>query len=221
MASATTHGSPRSPAPRRTLAVNGDGNPPGKIPEIPMRRIEFLLGLIALLLWFVTFGGGIIVGTEQLRAELARARDLATAIPLAMQVFLFWTITNVGVLSCLAAFLGAFGRRNQFAVHLTRPNTHYLELVPANISSHYASAVLRGFGIYAMVMAGLLILATETFENPSQGGYLRIAATVSVMAFYAGYDPELFASVLQRVKRLLDPDTPDSGSTNSNGHRKS
>jgi hypothetical protein len=179
-----------------------------KVAQLPMRRAEFVAGFLALVLWFVVFGGGILVNTAPARAQLTAPSTIRETFNAAVIVFLFWTITNVGVLSCLSAFLGAIGRRTRFAVQLTEANS-YADLIPQNnIWSHYASAVIRGFGIYAMVMAGLLVLATETFENPSQGGYLRLAATIALIAFYAGYDPELFAGVLQRVKRLIDPGTP-------------
>jgi hypothetical protein len=53
-------------------------------------------------------------------------------------------------------------------------------------------------------MAGLLVLATESFIRPSQGEYVRLAATMSVMSFYAGYDPAALGSLLHRVRKLLE-----------------
>ncbi len=34
--------------------------------------------------------------------------------------------------------------------------------------------------------------------------HLRLASTMSIMSFYAGYDPEMFGCLLQRVKRLFE-----------------
>ena len=54
------------------------------------------------------------------------------------------------------------------------------------------------------MLAGLLVMATEALTSPTQGHYVRLASTISVVSFYAGYDPQMFAVILDRIKRLLD-----------------
>ena len=120
-------------------------------------------------------------------------------------VLAFWTITNVGILSCVAAFLGALGRRTRFtsrtdelqaAIDDTHPDNH-------GLATYYVSAIMRGFGVYALVLAGLLVLATNSLTSPDQESYMRLAPIVSIISFYAGYDPSIFAGLLDRVKAVL------------------
>jgi hypothetical protein len=189
----------------------------GTVPVLPVSKIELVIGLLALLMWFVLFAGGILIATEPYRQAIASPTSLGSVSLSSVMVLAFWTITNVGVLCCLSAFLGAFGRRTRFALQLNAKSAEkYLDSVPRQLSSHYVSAIMRGFGIYGMVMAGLLVLASESLEKPSQGGYLRLSATVCVMAFYVGYDPELFASVLQKVRKLIISDAGDAADPDTN-----
>jgi hypothetical protein len=85
-------------------------------------------------------------------------------------VSLFWIITNVGVLSCVAAFLGALGRRNHFTLGTVLvPDTHpVLQPDLQGLGTYYVSAIMRGFGIYTRVLAGLLVLAMELLASLTQ-----------------------------------------------------
>jgi hypothetical protein len=183
--------------------------------HVHVSGVELTLGGFALLSWFVVFAGGILIPTEPYRELLAKGNESLPLLGSAVLVLMFWTVTNVGILCCISAFLGALGRRTRFAVKAQAgPSDGYVDLwpaPPAPMAAHYASAVIRGFMIYGIVMAGLLVLATETFTNTTQGGYFRLASTVSVLSFYAGYDPELFAGVLDRVKTLLGPPAGKAG----------
>jgi len=175
----------------------------GEVLSAEVGSVELVLGAVALAMWFMLFGGGILVGTAPYREEIQAPQGAAHLLRSSVIVLAFWTITNVGLLCCLSAFLGALGRRTRFAIRLAQAEV-YLDAVPAQVRLHYASAVIRGFSIYAIMIAGMLVLATETFIQPSQGEYLRISATAAVLSFYAGYDPEMFAGVLSRVKRLVE-----------------
>jgi hypothetical protein len=99
--------------------------------------------------------------------------------------------------------IGALGRRTRFASRPSAANPG-LGDVTDNVIVHYASALIRGFGVYALVLAGLLVVATDMMIKPDQGGYVRLAGLISVISFYAGYDPEMFAGFLERVKRFLE-----------------
>jgi hypothetical protein len=170
---------------------------------------ELLAGFAALGGWFVLFAGGILIGTQVYISALGGALSLGLRTWYLMMVVMFWTITNVGLLSCLAAILGAFGRRTKFTSHLA---THWADeelsdttrANPRTVVILYASAIMRGFGVYALVLAGLLVLATDMLVTPSQVEYVRLAATISIISFYAGYDPQMFAGILDRIKRLVE-----------------
>src|SRR5262245_57099414 len=76
---------------------------------------ELLVSTGALLAWFALFAGGTLIATKPYIDALG-----SVANPLYMTgnwcvIVLFWTITNVGILSMLAAILGAFGQRTRFA----------------------------------------------------------------------------------------------------------
>jgi hypothetical protein len=198
--------------------ITQSSSPMAQALATPVTWTELIIGFVVLLVWFVLFAGGILVPTGAYRDRLnfydptppttqpssvaAGKPTVGEAVGDALAIFAFWTITNVGLLSCLAAFLGAVGRRTRFAMQGSEQSDP--DAIPNQIRLHYASAVIRGFGIYGLMMAGLLVLATDTFTTPTQGQYLRLSATISVLAFYSGYDPAVFAGVLQRVKKLLD-----------------
>jgi hypothetical protein len=166
---------------------------------------ELVVGTVAVALWFILFAGGFLIDTAASRAEVGKGLQSEQLLLSWTTVICFWTVTNVGILACLCALLGALGRRTRFALEAAadQGSAEPVEDTKGALVFYY-SAVMRGFAIYSLVFAGLFILATEAFTKPQSGDYVRLAATLSVMGFYAGYDPKVFATVLQRVKRLFD-----------------
>ena len=67
----------------------------------------------------------------------------------------------------------------------------------------YAAAAMRGFVIYLMFIAGLLLVTTEAITTPDQGQYVRLAGTISVLSFVAGYDSVMFRRALDRIVSLM------------------
>lgn len=171
---------------------------------------EILIAASALAIWFVLFTGGTMIGTEPYRNDIANRAPIPTRIVAWTTILLFWTMSNVGLLSMLAAVLGVFGQRARFAkkmsdlhiVHNTSINSIPTSI--AHIYVHYASAIMRGFGVYALTISGLLVMATDSLIDPSQGQYVRLAGLISVISFYAGYDPEVLAGLLDRIKSFLN-----------------
>lgn len=101
-----------------------------------------------------------------------------------------WTWTNVGVLACVAAALGESGRDI-----LSYPR------------SDYRRAVVRGFFAYLVVTVGYMVgqgglnlvdvhptlQASDSdswVQSMSRFTYARIAITVSMAGFLAGYSPD-------------------------------
>ena len=195
-----------APTSRSSAGPTRDPGQPTRIDDAPVTDhitwIELAIGTGALLAWFILFLGGSLIDTTPYRSQLSgdQAGLLAWGV-----VGSFWTITNVGLLACCAATLGATGKRTRFTTKVViRSEAIHVSQPLKDVFIYYASALMRGFGIYMLVFAGLLVLATETLEAPTQTKYLRLAATLSVMSFYAGYDPETFGSLFGRVRRMFE-----------------
>ena len=198
-ATVTAHPKPTTPPTSEGAAFADAFDAPRRDVSWP----ELGFGLAAVLEWFGLFAGGVLVGTTKYIEEMATGVEWSQHLWNSLMVLLFWTITNVGILSCLAAMIGALGRRTRFA---SRPSPAALGQAREtdDVTVHYASALIRGFGVYALVLAGLLVVATDAMVKPDQGGYVRLAGLISVISFYAGYDPEMFAGFLDRVKRFIE-----------------
>lgn len=169
---------------------------------------ELLLGSLALAGWFALFTGGTLIATKPYMDAFAGSISPLQAAWSGLMIVAFWTISNVGVLSILSAVLGAFGQRTHFTTKVTATQPLVAENEVSAGSSremltHYASAIMRGFGVYALLLSGLLVMATDAIVSPDQSQYVRLAGTVSVISFYAGYDPEMLAGLLKRIERFL------------------
>ena len=177
----------------------------GQVAAISLTIPEVLAGIVAIMIWFGLFSGGIIIGTESYRTVLNQSTAPTEWIGSWFVVCAFWTITNVGLLACVSSYIGAIGRRTRFTSH-TDPMQTSFGVSGTNkrgVSTYYLSAIMRGFGIYTLVLAGLLVFATESLTNPKQEMYMRLAPTISIIGLYVGYDPGMFAELLDRVKRFL------------------
>jgi hypothetical protein len=72
-----------------------------------------------------------------------------------------------------------------------------------NTEFFFAAAVMRGFGVYTLSLSGLLLLATDTLVKPDQETYLKLAPTISIISFYAGFNPQVFGIMLERVNKYM------------------
>ncbi len=176
--------------------------------KIHILASELVFGLLTLIFWFGLFAGGILIGTGPYRAALQQPAAVMSLLTNSLVVCAFWTITNIGILSCIASYLGALGSRTHFAHRIdplqSRIGSNGLEM--SGLRAYYASAIMRSFGIYALVLAGLLVLVTESLSSPTQATYMRLAPMVTIVSFYAGYDPRIFAGLLDRVKSFMQAD---------------
>jgi hypothetical protein len=62
---------------------------------------------------------------------------------------------------------------------------------------------MRGFVIYLLVVSGLLLVTTEAIAKSDQSQYVRLAATMSVVSFIAGYDSLVFKRALEKVVAVI------------------
>ncbi|MEK6263068.1 MAG: hypothetical protein AABP62_31190, partial [Planctomycetota bacterium] len=111
-----------------------------------------------------------------------------------------YTVTNFAILSCLAAIIGKFSRRS-----LSFETASLDGLAPAltptfrEVMVFYSVATTRGFVIYLMLTGGLILLSTTTVTESSPSEYIKLASTISIMAFMAGYDSKVFKQSLDRI----------------------
>jgi hypothetical protein len=61
------------------------------------------------------------------------------------------------------------------------------------------SAAFRGFIVYLCVIAGLYIVLDNPFKDPSPNQYIRLAGTLSIMAFLVGYDASRIEDWLRAI----------------------
>lgn len=166
---------------------------------------EIFFAAIALSLWFLLFCGGSLLGTAVYREQLGSSLPWISKIKPLIVCLGFWTTSNLGLLSCLSAFLGAVGYRCRFTVALD-PNCSVqppTDAVRSVLLTSYLAAVMRGFGVYTLSTAGLILLATDSVTQPAQETYLRLAPLISIVGFYSGFNPQTFGGLLGRVQTIL------------------
>jgi len=164
------------------------------------------LGAAALLAWLVLFAAGLLIETGKYRRFLApetyadevRAAEEAgeplsvyggNAASAFCATTVCYTPTNLIFLTLLAGLLGgcssnvvAGSASREDVPQDQRRRQMYLEENPW-------SAMIRGFLVYLCVIAGLYFVMDDPFKNPTPSQYLRLAGTLSVLAFVVGYDP--------------------------------
>lgn len=201
-----TVSSPASVEPDRIeFEAAQDEQPQREERPVHLAKRELFSGLIVLASWFCLFLGGILIGTEPHRTSLQNPTSSAGLIWSWIVICAFWTITNLGLLCCVSAFLGALGKRTRFTSR-NDPLNSTIETADPNLrglDTYYMSAVMRGFGVYILSLGGLLIMATDSLLDPSQAGYVRLAPAMSIVSFYAGYDPSIFEELLHRVNSFM------------------
>ena len=171
----------------------------------PLTSSEVLFGIAAVLGWVLFFASGTVISTANAREVISAANfdSFFHVFSSWLTVVTCYTVTNVAFLSCLAAIAGQFSsrsRESELRVSNGRAvqNPHFKEVLAC-----YASASMRGFVIYLLIVSGLLLVTTEAMATPNQNQYVRLAGTMSVVSFIAGYDSNVFRQALERVVALV------------------
>ncbi len=179
----------------------------------PLLASEVIFGLVCIGLWLALFTAGTFVATEEFRSAIGKPG----ATPFGKQVLAWfvvltcYTFSNAALLSCLASVIGKFSRRSlAYEVASIQQLPSAPEPRLREVLVMYSVAIARGWVIFLMLGAGLLILTTDAIANPKQGDYIRLAGTISVIGFLAGYDADLFKRLLDRVA-MLSIDSPKKG----------
>lgn len=171
----------------------------------PVTLAEIAYGIVAVSSWLLFFVCGTVIGTADHRQLLDAGESgglLATLWSL-FTVLTCYTITNVAFLACLAAIAGEFSSRSRQSSLASAASRSAESPQLREVLACYSAAAMRGFVIYLLFIAGLLLVTTEAIASADQGQYVRLAGTVSVLSFVAGYDTEMFRRALDRVVSLV------------------
>lgn len=137
--------------------------------------------LIIIILWLALYTGGIVVGTSKYRETINNSSDLLMIAGSCLMVFLFYTLSNVAILCCLASMIGGICRG----------------------SNSLLALATNGLFIYLILISGLLLLGTSPFDNLSQAQYTRLAGTSSLFAFVCGYNPGMLSMLVGRIEDMV------------------
>jgi|GEM_PF-1893895 len=201
--------------PETTPASTANGQSLADPPKMlhPLLATEVVFGMLAIVFWLCFFTAGAFVGTEPYRKALMTpgAATMAVHLKAWFIVLTCYTFTNTAILSCAAGVIGKFCRRSlAYEVATLHHYPRASEPTIREVLVMYSVAIARGWVIYLMLAAGLLILTSDKMANPEQGDYIRLAGTVSVIGFLAGYDADVFKRALDRVA-MFSMDAPRKG----------
>jgi len=134
----------------------------------------------AVILWLAVFLPGLTINSQPYRDALLQGEFTAQNILLTL---IAYTLTNTAILCCLAGMIGT-------AVHNLQKKS--ADTMPASMMT----GVLRGFVIYLLLLAGVYAATPSPFNDTTPEQYVRMAGTVSLLAFLVNYEPNMFQSVI-------------------------
>lgn len=128
-----------------------------------------------------------------------------------------YTPINLAVLSFLAGMMGGYFS-NFYARNLRKrgiaikeeDQLRFLEEPPL-------TSAMRGFLAYICFIAGIYIVVDSPFEDTSTKQYLKIAGSISAVAFLFGYDPTRIGQLFALIPLPANP----SGEIKGGGGKKS
>jgi len=145
---------------------------------------EKIIGTLVILAWLILYCGGVVMGTQPYRDAINKSGDIFQIIIAWIITFLFYTLSNVAILCCLASIIGGICNRAK--------DTPIL-ILAAN-----------GLFIYLILISGLLLLGTSPFDNISQAQYTRLAGTSSLFSFMIGYNPKMLSRLIAKLEELTE-----------------
>jgi len=163
---------------------------------------ELIAGVVVVGLWTAFFCAGIFVPTAEFRQSLWGGKlGFFPFLGHLLLVISCYALTSILFLSCAASFLGCMTRRWYVMDH-SRVE-HSSVAIPA--ARLYLSAVLRGFFLYLITIAGFLTVTTEkSLVDTTLDQFVRMAGVTSVLSFVVGYDPKVLNRLLERVMDVAE-----------------
>jgi hypothetical protein len=155
--------------------------------------------VIGLSVWGILFAAGVIINSGPCRDALGSAAYMPPSQRLRCWfiVITTFTLTNVALLSCFAAVLGAAGQRLRVGL------SEDAEVLKG--SKHpYAAAIIGGFFIYLAAVSGILVLVEKPWATPTPEQYVRLAGLISLLSFLMGYNPRMLSRFLARIAEIIE-----------------
>ncbi len=146
--------------------------------------ITGMIGVISVVLWLAVFLPGITINSQPFRTSLLNGDFALYNIFMTM---IAYTLTNTAVLCCLAGILGA-------TAHCLIKNC------TESSSSIIFTGIMRGFVVYLLLLAGVYAATPAPFTSTTPEQYVRMAGTVSLLAFVVNFEPNLFQSLINMAQ---------------------
>ncbi len=173
-----------------------------------------VLALVGTVFWLYLFSAGLLVDSGPFRQGNTAFLSLSLAA-------VFFTPTNLAMLTMMSAFLGGCASRFRDVEKLQVMSREALAVGRVQLArtlerrARYLGespivSMLRGLLVYLGMISGLLLAISSPFETPTQGEFIRLAGLFSAIAFVTGYDPTVFEALLARVARG-SPEPPGRG----------
>lgn len=151
------------------------------------RNINGVIGLVSVLLWILVFLPGLTINSQPFREQILQGN---VSLHNFSVVLLTYTISNVAILCCMAGVIGAATRR------ITAKATEQRKFDEKPVFSAIFTGVTRGFSVYLLLLAGVYAATPDPFSAPTPEQYVRMAGTISLMAFIVNYEPDLFQTIV-------------------------
>jgi hypothetical protein len=170
------------------------------LPQRPLTRNEAVVCILAISAWVILTAAGVAVPTKPSIDLISAANGKTTMLEFVRAWFLVvtcYTFTNIALLCCVSAVIGAIGRSARIDdVERNDPATDLRTLC--------ISGMIRGFFMFIVVLSGTLILSDQKYDDITIEQYLKLAGLVSLLSFTIGYDPHLFVTFFERVSKWTD-----------------
>jgi hypothetical protein len=166
---------------------------------------ELLLGGGVLIAWAGSLLLGLMIPTNLLMNRLwsGEVNSFFVTMGYSLLILAGYALTNPLLLMCTSTVLGAMAQRWQVSDSLADVPSSAQYAAPRRF---YFDAVLRGFFVYLLFIAGYILITDIRFDNATSfsfNAYVRIAGAASVLGFVVGYDPNLIVRFIQRVIEAL------------------
>jgi hypothetical protein len=167
------------------------------LPQRPLTQSEGVVSVLAISAWVILAAAGVAVSTKPYIDQISNVNGKTTMLEIFKAWFLVitcYTFTNIALLCCLSAVIGAIGRSARIDdVERNDPATDLRTLC--------ITGMIRGFFMFIVVLSGTLILSDQKYDDITIEQYLKLAGLVSLLSFAIGYDPHLFVTFFDRVSK--------------------
>jgi hypothetical protein len=151
------------------------------------RNINGVIGIASVFLWILVFLPGLTINSQPYRNDLLNGVVTINGI---FAVMITYTITNVALLCCLSGIIGAATRR------VTSKLSELRKFDEKPAVTTLFTGITRGFSVYLLLLAGVYAATPDPFSSPTPEQYVRMAGTISLLAFTVNYEPDLFQTIV-------------------------